>query len=152
MEFVFFDVCITWKTRGTQIRTLVCLALHFKPCSLPSSVSCPEDWVPGWCGWTPWRVCHGAPWQSLSGPSTSLRLNHHTERQKHTQGKKPHSTDVTDYRQVSHDYRQKSPVSYLCRGYRQSDCWEWSSFWRDRNKVGINALKHPVSSWDIFHR
>lgn len=50
-----------------------------KFCSLPSSVSCPAGWAPGWCGWTLWRVSHGGPWLSLSAPSTSPPLHKNTK-------------------------------------------------------------------------
>lgn len=60
---VFTTCCILWHLKGDNLRS-----------SLPSSVSCPEDSAPGWCGWTPWRVCHGGPWRSLSAPSISPRL------------------------------------------------------------------------------
>lgn len=45
---------------------------------LPSSVSCPAGWAPGWCGWTPWWVYPGALWQSLFAPLTSPRLQAHS--------------------------------------------------------------------------
>lgn len=88
---------------------------------IPFSVSCPGGWAPGWCGWTPSRVFHGVPWQSLSAPSTSPRLCGQTGT--------PIEWVPFLQNELSPDLVAcKRVPTYHCRARRQSDCWEWSSF------------------------